>query len=601
MTPTHNRLIDLTSPFEKPLQRRLVSLIERPLSRMLSIHSVNRAYEHFSSCYDDSNFFDRALEFLNIIYEVQDGDLDKIPTEGPVLAVANHPFGGIDGIVMGSILTSVRSDVKLLANYLLGRVSEIRPWLISVDPFGGRGAATSNISGIKETIGWLRRGGLVGTFPSGTVSHFQMKERCVTDPEWSGHTAALIRRTRATTVPIFFDGRNSALFQVMGCLSPRLRTALLPHELMNKAGAELRVRIGKPIPCEKLARFDSDREIMDFLRLQTYIQKNRTETRGFIAFSPGSGAASQEELAEPSVETATLQREVENLPAEHHLLEQGEFSVYYARAWQIPNVMKEIGRLREITFREVGEGTGRSLDLDCFDRYYDQLFLWSRTAGEIAGAYRIGKTDRIISRFGTSGLYTNRLFQYKPAFFDQLGPALEMGRSFICSEYQLKRNALALLWKGIGAYVVRNPRYHILFGPVSISREYNPLSRNLMVQFLKEKRHHDSFARLVRAKNPPAKARLQGVNKKKLMASLRDIDDVSALVSEIERDSKGIPVLLRHYVKLNGLLLSFNVDKEFSQVLDGLIVVDLLTTDNRLLKRYLGSEGSASFLEYHGV
>jgi len=196
------------------------------------------------------------------------------------------------------------------------------------------------------------------------------------------------------------------------------------------------------------------------------------------------------------------------------------------------------------------------------------------------------------------GLYTNTLFRFKPGFFSQIDPAVELGRSFISAKYQRKYQSLSMIWKGIGAFLVKNPRYRVLFGPVSISQEYNPLSKDFMVHFLKKNEYSARYADFVNARNPFTFSRLDGLDHQVLDSTVQDFDNVSAMISEIEHDHKGIPVLLRQYLKLNGKLLSFNVDPQFSQVVDGLILVDLETTDAKLLNRFMGRKGAQAFLDY---
>jgi hypothetical protein len=273
--------------------------------------------------------------------------------------------------------------------------------------------------------------------------------------------------------------------------------------------------------------------------------------------------------------------------------------VYFAKCHEAPNVLYEIGRLREIAFRDAGEGTGKAVDLDSCDAYYLQLFIWNTASRQIVGAYRVGPTDTIIERYGKTGLYTNTLFAYENRFLEEIGPALELGRSFVRIECQKSYTPLLLLWKGIGAYVARNPRYKILFGPVSISNDYQPVSRQLMVTFFRKQGGVEDLTRLVRARSPFRKRPFQKWDAESGSMGLWDIEDLSAMVADIESDQKGIPVLLRQYLKLGGQLLSFNIDRNFADALDGLIMVDLTRTDPKMLTRYLGSEGSAKFQEYH--
>ena len=289
-----------------------------------------------------------------------------------------------------------------------------------------------------------------------------------------------------------------------------------------------------------------------------------------------------------------IQAELDALPPENLLTEQGRFQVYHARSEEIPNVLTEIGRLREVTFRAVNEGTGTACDLDKFDDDYIHLFMWDKTDQEIAGSYRIGHLDDILRRGGRKALYTSTLFKFRPGFLEKLGPALELGRSFISAKYQRKPTSLALLWRGIGAYLVKHPQYKLLFGPVSIRRDYEGLSKRMMMKFLGESCTDETLRSLVKPKNPP-KGKLRRKDRAALDTLVRDVDDLSALVADIEDDNKGMPVLLRHYLKLNARVLSFNVDPAFGNCIDGLIVVDLRTTEPRLLKRFMGEAGLATF------
>ncbi len=273
----------------------------------------------------------------------------------------------------------------------------------------------------------------------------------------------------------------------------------------------------------------------------------------------------------------------------------------YAYAEQVPLIMLEIARLRELTFREVEEGSGRARDLDSFDTYYRQLFLWDRgEAGDYRGRLSLVLSDEVLRDLGPSGFYTSTLFKFKPEFFETLNPAIELGRSFIVSEYQRKQASLALIWRGLGRFIALNPRYKTLFGPVSINPEYQALSKDLIVQFLRTHSLTRNLSLLVIAQAPAPPKPNCGVRKKSVeKASTCDIDDISALISEIETDKKGVPVLLRHYLKLNGRIISFNEDPEFGSCLDGLIIVDLLKSDPRLLKAHMGAEGAEQFLSYH--
>jgi hypothetical protein len=296
-----------------------------------------------------------------------------------------------------------------------------------------------------------------------------------------------------------------------------------------------------------------------------------------------------------------IRREIRSLPASAWLASAKDLAVLVSRAEQVPGCLKEIGRLRELTFRHAGEGTGKSEDLDGFDGHYLHLILWNDRVGEIAGAYRMGLTDEILRTRGEQGLYTSTLFRFRAGFLRGITPAIELGRSFIRPEYQRKSNSLPLLWKGIAAFIVRHPQYARLFGPVSISQDYHRLSRDLIVMFLRQKRMDKNLARLVSPRTRARFKRHRPIRRQSLCHPLYDVEEASLLVSEIEADGKGLPVLLKHYLKLDATLLSFNIDRAFSNVLDGLILLDLTRTGSKTVKRLLGRSGHQAFLAYHGM
>lgn len=570
---------------------------------LLKFGETNRAYQRLLDLsYTPGTFFEHGLQTMDVTYEVTDEDRERIPTEGPLITVSNHPFGGIDGVALGHLLSQVRGDLRIMANHLLGRIEPIKPWLIEVDPFGGEGSVKSNLAPMRQALKWLRGGGCLELFPSGTVSHLHARRRQVTDPAWVPNLAGLIKRSNATVLPVYFEGCNSHLFQILGLLHPRMRTLLLARELMRMRGRCLRIRVGNPILPARLAKFQSDETMMGFLRLKTYILQNReVQSKTSFRFNfRRRRAAKVEEIAAPTAQSL-IEGDLARLPALQSLVKQGAFSVHYARAKQIPHILQEIGRLREITFRDVGEGTGLPTDLDHFDRDYIHLFLWNDEAAEIVGAYRIGATDEILENKGPAGLYTTTLFRFKPGVLKGLNPALELGRSFIVPKYQRHYVCLSLIWRGIGAYVALNPRYKTLFGPVSISKEYQSLSKNLIMTYLKEHTFDPILSNQVKAKKPPRSRYFGRLDRHSFNTSVSSIEDVSALISEIEHQTKGVPVLLRQYLKFSATMLSFNVDPEFNDCIDGLVLVDLSKTNERILRQYMGDEGLKAFYAFHEI
>ena len=296
-----------------------------------------------------------------------------------------------------------------------------------------------------------------------------------------------------------------------------------------------------------------------------------------------------EPVADPA-DPVLVAGEVERLRARGGHVEQGEFEVYICEADEIPQLLHELCRLREIAFRAVGEGSGKALDRDLFDDYYLHLVLWDRRAGTLAGGYRLGRTDKILERQGRGGLYTSTLFDFEAPFLERLDPGLELGRSFVAPAYQRSLGGLLAMWKGLATYCARNPQYTRLFGPVSISGDYTPLSQGLMVKFLREKKWNTELGPLVKPFNPFVGSADD------ISPLLESVEQVSARIADSEPDGKGIPVLLRQYLKLNATILEFNVDPDFSNCLDALILVDLREAPAAVLSRYMGKEAYKTFM-----
>lgn len=508
------------------------SIINKIIKKVLCFEKIKRTYEKIGYCQGSVNFLNRLLKYLDISYNITEEDIDHIPSSGPVIVVANHPFGGIEGIILAEIIKSIRNDVKLMANYLLQCIPELRELFIFVDPFHQNNSIKNNLKPLKNALAWVQGGGVLGIFPAGEVSHLHWRQRAIVDPAWNHICARLVRKTGATVVPVFFHGVNGLLFQILGLVHPRLRTALLPHELMNKRGKTLQLKVGNPIPFEKLRSFASDAEMTAYLRLRTYILKahhdrQRSPRRQVVL--RGRPQSMEAPVALRRYGPRIIQ-EVGALSPENLLVKSGDFSVFLARPPQIPYLLREIGRLRELTFRQAHEGTGKPLDLDIFDRHYLHLFIWNQAKDEVVGAYRLGPTDLILHQFGQRGLYTSTLFKYKTALLDRINPALELGRSFVRAEYQKNYASLLLLWKGIGNFVARNPRYRILFGPVSINNQYHTISQQLMVNSLKLNNYLPELGKLVKPKNPFQPKIWRGFDGSVVRAAIPDIDEVSNLI-----------------------------------------------------------------------
>ncbi len=544
------------------------------------------------------------LAEMKVKLVVQPADIERIPVHGPLVAVANHPFGVLDGVALAVLLSRVRSDVKILTNSLLESIPELHEHCIFVDPFNTSSSTDKNLKPLREAMEWLRQGRALAVFPAGEVSQWNVREGQITDPAWNTVAARLVRKTGASALPVYFCGRNSVTFQLLGLINPRLRTLFLLQEFLQQRDRDVQVRIGGAIPSELIVNLDSDEEATEYLRLRTYLLSYRgkkqlslpTRMRSALPRKP------QEPIA-AEVPSRFVVNDIAALPAERMLVENAEFAVYAARASELPHLLDELGRLREITFRAAGEGTGRSLDLDQFDAYYWHLLLWNKEKQELAGAYRAGNTDQIIRDHGIKGLYTNTVFRYDEQLFLKIGSALELGRSFVRPEYQRQYAPLLLLWKGIARFVAAHPETPVLFGAVSISNEYSSLSREIIVRYFEQRKFKDEdgreFADLIHARTPFRAPKLRRWDCGALCSLLQDLDQLAEPISDVEEDGKGLPILLKQYAKVGGRLVGFNLDRKFSDVVDGLVIVDLRQTDPSVLERYMGKQGYAGFRGFH--
>jgi putative hemolysin len=593
-------VFSIESPFKDPVRSKLFNLAQGALENFLYLDQINQIYTRaVEAGKTEGDFPGNVLKATGVKYEVTDADLKNIPTAGPMVVVANHPFGGIEGIIMLHMLRRIRPDVKVMANYILGRMPEMAEHSIYVDPFGGQDSARRNLAGMKEAIRWIKEGHVLAVFPSGEVSHIDLQKRAVCDPAWSPTIARIIQKTKAPVLPLFFQGHNGKLFQVMGLIHPRIRTAMLPYELVRRRNSVFNVNVGQLIPWRRIETFDTE-ALNDYIRFRTYLLCNR-QRRGKKA-QPTlfiRKPAAQQHPVTSSAKQAALEAEIAARPAEQIMLENDEFTVYLTPAAQIPNLLYEIGRLREITFRAAGEGTGQPIDIDRFDSYYLHLFLWNKPKRELAGAYRLARADEVIRGHGLDGLYTSTLFHYRAELMEKLGPSFELGRSFIRPEYQKSYSPLLLLWKGLAQVICRNPEYKSLFGPVSINNDYHSASRQLMATFLKINNFLPEMAALVKARNPFRFTPIKNFDRDTFSQTVTDVDDISSLIADIETEQKGIPILLKQYLKLGGKLLGFNIDPNFSDVLDGLIWVDLSETSPKILERFMGKDGTRTFLQFH--
>ncbi|MCC5946400.1 MAG: lysophospholipid acyltransferase family protein [Bernardetiaceae bacterium] len=546
------------------------------LMELTKINKINKLYDKISE-HQGIDFVNAFLDSQQIRAVIDEQELHHIPKTGAFVTVSNHPYGTIDGLLLIKTIVAIRPEFKVMANFLLKRIDPIGDYFVAVNPFESHQHVSSSFTGIKTTLSLLRGGTPIGIFPAGEVSSYQPNIGRIADREWHSSAIRLILRAGVPIIPIYFEGSNSKIFHLVGRIHPLLRTASLPRELFNKKKAEIRIRIGKPITIKEQQAFGTDFETFGrYLRAKTYSLGSALQVKSFFKNPIKSRTTKKniQPLAEP-IATELLTQEITNLPPKQRLHAQAEFELYIADASQIPKTLNEIGRLRELTFRAVGEGTNLSRDIDEYDLYYHHLILWDKEAKIVAGAYRLGKGKDILEKYGKKGFYTQSLFEMKDEMLPVLEQTIELGRSFILKTYQQKRLPLFLLWKGILYFLMQNSEYRYLLGPVSISNDYSEVSKSMIVAFIKKYYYNHEMATLVRPRKG-FKPKLETIDAEILLETAQnDLVKFDKIISDIEMAHFNMPILLKKYIKQNAKIISFNIDPKFNDALDGLMILDL--------------------------
>jgi hypothetical protein len=385
-------------------------------------------------------------------------------------------------------------------------------------------------------------------------------------------------------------------------MSDTLRTAKLPSELLSQKERVIKIRIGKPISVKDQEEYESLENFSLFLRKKTYMLANPFQKKKLLDNIP-----KRIKFPKPikkiagAVSTEKIEQEVETLiKTNKRLLESKNYSVFLTEAQHIPNIIQEIGRLREITFREVGEGTNNPIDLDKFDSYYHHMFLWDGEAKRIAGAYRMGLGSKIFPKYGIDGFYLQELFRFDPELYPMMSESIEMGRAFIIKEYQQRPMPLFLLWKGIVHTTLRFPEHKYLIGGVSISNKFSDFSKSLMIEFMKSNYYDPWVAQYIKPKKE-YKVKLKDADKDFIFdESKANLNKFDKIIDEIEPGSLRMPVLIKKYIKQNAKVVAFNVDPLFNNAVDGLMYIRIADLPESTVKPVM-EEFQAELEKKYGV
>ncbi|UFH47081.1 lysophospholipid acyltransferase family protein [Flavobacterium galactosidilyticum] len=553
------------------------------LMKLLKISTLNKVYNR-NRHLKDVAFLNGILDDLQIKFEIPEEDLKRLPKDGAYITISNHPLGGIDGVLLLKLMLEREPNFKIIANFLLHRIHPLKKYIMPVNPFENHKDSKSSVVGIKETFRHLSDGKPLGIFPAGEVSTYK-DGKLMVDKPWEEGAIKVIRKAQVPVIPIYFHAKNSRLFYLLSKISGTFRTAKLPSEVFSQKNRVIKVRVGKPIPVNEQNEYKTLEEYSEFLRKKTYMLANPFEKESHFLPTPSLKIPKSPKKIVTAANSEKMLAEVDAARNSNcRLLQSKNYEVFFTEAHQIPNILHEIGRLREITFREVGEGTNESIDLDKHDQYYHHLFLWDSDTNKIAGAYRMGLGSKIYPKYGINGFYLNDLFRFEPELYDMMHKSIEMGRAFIIKEYQQKPMPLFLLWKGIMHTTLRYPEHKFLLGGVSISNQFSDFSKSLMIEFMKSNYYDPYIAQYIHPKKE-YKVKLKDADKDFIFNETEaDLNKFDKIIDELEPGSLRLPVLIKKYIKQNAKVVAFNVDPLFNNAVDGLMYIRIADIPESTMK-----------------
>jgi len=553
------------------------------LLSILGITRCNKIYDKVEKA--NLRGYDALIAIIQesgLEYECSLSDINRIPKEGAFIVVANHPFGMAEGLILTKILASVRPDIKAIANFTLERVKIIEDYWLKVNPFENKPEMFNSVKDLRASFKAIQEGHPLLIFPAGEVSTWQKGLMECEDRSWNQPIMKFIKKVKVPILPVYIHGSNSKLFHLLGKIHWTLRVMRLPREYLNKRHNTIKLRIGLPIPVKEQERYEDLETYSKVLRLYTYALRLSYKKLEPSVLLPPQKPAPIVPPANPEV----ILSEIEQLRTDpqKNLITISNYTVFCSKPAQMPNIMHEIARLREVTFREVGEGTNKPLDADAFDEYFYQLFVWDNQAQKIVGAYRIGIGREILERQGgLGGFYISSLFDFDPKMKQMMSKSLELGRSFIISEYQKKHTTLFALWKGL-LIAMMNTKTDYLLGAVSISGKFSEAAKALTIEFIKVNYFDYELAALTKNKEKTTFRLIRTFDKEtfKLITN-GDFAMLDTFVQSIDPEFV-TPTLVRQYISmLNTRAIGFNVDLYFNNCLDALMYLNFKTIPKKAL------------------
>lgn len=562
---------------------------------VLGFNKINRLYSP-SADLKGQPFTAHMLDIYGITYDDNASELSAIPKEGGFIIVCNHPFGAIEGIVLYDAISKIRPDFKVMANFILSYIPNLKNAFIPVNPFAENPEWGSSVGGIKAAMQHLAQGNGLGIFPAGEVSRYNGHDY-PEDIEWSVTISKLVKKTGLPVIPVYFDGTNSKSFYRRAKIHSMLGTAMLPRELLNKRNMHITMKMGKPIVPSDIEAFDDYKKLAAYLRTRSYALEANINKEI-------KSSNTRQELLPPPLKSYMMVNELNKIRKKSYLFTCAQYECFFADYEDIPNLMYELGRRREEAFRAIGEGSGKKLDTDKYDTYYKHLILWDKEENRLVGGYRLGMGEDIVRQKGINGFYVSSLFKLKEQFKDVLSKSIELGRSFVTVDYQKDILPLMLLLKGLMVVAYRYADVKYFIGPVSISNWYPKFYKSLMVRYISNEFSCDELKGMVEARTPFQMDFLKTDANILLENNTSSVERFDRYMMKLSNGDYRLPTLFKKYLKMQSKFLCFNIDPDFNDALDGLLLLEfknipeselrMLMKDNdeeereQMIKRFIG-------------
>lgn len=532
----------------------------------LGVNKINKLYAP-SAELSDQPFTEHMLDVYGITYDKNESEMNVIPKEGPFIIVSNHPFGAIEGIILYDAIARVRPDFKVMANFILSYIPNLKNVFIPVNPFTDKPEWGSSIGGIKEAMAHISKGCGLGIFPAGEVSRYN-GNKYPEDIDWSVTIAKLAKKAKVPVIPFYFDGTNSKTFYRLAKMHSMLGTAMLLRELYNKRNHHFTIKIGKPMLPSDLEVYDDYKKMAAYMRARSYALEaniHNEETKKFHT---------KLEQLPPPRKSNMLLNELDKIRKKSYLFTIAQYECFFADHDDIPNIMYELGRRREEAFRAIGEGSGKKLDIDKYDTYYKHLILWDKDENRLVGGYRLGIGKDIVEQKGIDGFYISSLFKIKHSFKDTLSRTIELGRSFVTVDYQKEILPLMLLLKGLMMVAYRYKDVEYFIGPVSISNWYPKFYKSLMVRYISTQHSCEEMKGMAEPRTPFTTDFLKVDVDVLLEHNIASVEKFDRYMMKLSNGDYRLPTLFKKYLKMQSKFLCFNVDPDFHDALDGLLLLE---------------------------